>query len=222
MTTFQNQIELAGAGSDDAILIREAVAVFPTERFFLNAVDDLLEHGFDRADLSVLARGSHAGRGIASLLDGAVALADDGTVPRAALAGPASIVEAKAASVALPVYAGTIGGFLIAAASGGTLAFAIPVAVAGGLAGGGLGLLGATAISNRYRESIDRQISAGGILLWVRTENADRERKALQILDAAGGEHVHLHIASIRWGEDDVPFAHINPDPLLERGPQYE
>jgi hypothetical protein len=56
----------------------------------------------------------------------------------------------------------------------------------------------------------------------VRTESADREREALRILDAAGGEHVHLHTASIHWGEDDVPFAHINPDPLLERGPEYD
>ena len=222
MTTIHNQIETAGPEADGAIRIREAVAVFPTEGHFLNAVDDLLEHGFDRADLSVLASGRHTGRGLASLLGGTVALADGAAMPRGALTAPASIAEAKAASVALPVYACTIGGFLIAAASGGTLAFAIPVAVAGGLAGGGLGLLGAAAISGRHRETIDRQVSTGGILLWVRTENADRERQAMRILDAAGGKHVHLHTTSISWGEDNIPLAHINPDPLLERGPQYD
>ena len=45
--------------------------------------------------------------------------------------------EAEAAAVGLPVYVGVVGGLFAAVASGGTLAFALPVAIAGGLAGGG-------------------------------------------------------------------------------------
>lgn len=222
MKTHRSNTEPPKGETGEDIPLREAVAVFPSETSFLAAVDDLLEHGFDRADLSVLAHDRHADGKVARILDGTVALAEDGTVPRGALAAPASIAEAKAASVALPVYAGTIGGFLIAVAAGGALAFTIPVAVAGGLVGSGLGLLGATAISNHHRESIEKQLANGGILLWVRTETAEHERKARAILEGAGGEHVHLHTVTLRWGEDDVPFAHTNPDPLLERGPDYD
>lgn len=222
MKTHQIDKERLNEEAGEDVLLREAVAVFPTETSFLAAVDDLLEHGFDRADLSVLAHGRHADGNVSRIMDSTLALAEDGTVPRSALAVPESIAEAKAASVALPVYAGTIGGFLIAAASGGALAFTIPVAVAGGLVGSGLGLLGATAISSHYRDSIRRQLANGGILLWVRTDTAERERKALRILDGAGGEHVHLHTVSIRWDENNIPFAHTNPDPLLERGPDYD
>lgn len=222
MKTHRIDTEPLKGKTGEDVRLREAVAVFPSEAPFLAAVDGLLEHGFDRADLSVLAHGRHVDGQVARMLDGTVALAEDGSVPRGALAAPASIAEAKAASVALPVYAGTIGGFLIAVASGGALAFTIPVAIAGGLVGSGLGLLGATAISNHYRESIERQLANGGILLWVRTETAERERKACEILEDAGGEHVHLHTVTLRWGEEDVPFAHTNPDPLLERGPDYD
>ncbi|GAB4354100.1 MAG: hypothetical protein Kow0026_12570 [Oricola sp.] len=56
----------------------------------------------------------------------------------------------------------------------------------------------------------------------MRAQTPDREREALRILGAAGGEHVHLHAVSIDWGADDVPFAHFNPDPFLESGPEYD
>ncbi|GAB4354106.1 MAG: hypothetical protein Kow0026_12580 [Oricola sp.] len=165
MNTHHDNTGMTGAPAGETIELREAVAVFPSEDSFINAVDDLLEHGFDRSDLSVLAHDRTVRGGMSRLFEGSAALADDGTVPRGAFAAPGDIAEAKAASVALPVYAGTIGGFLVAIATGGTLAFVIPMALVGGLAGGGLGMLGATAIASRHRNSIERQLAAGGIIL---------------------------------------------------------
>lgn len=222
MNTQSKRFDQARSDDDERFDIREAVAIFPTEASFLWAVDSLLEHGFDRADLSVLAHGKHAKGRILNYSENAQALADDGNVPRGALVGPTFIAEAKAASVGLPVFVGSIGGFMAAAATGGALAFTIPMAIAGGLAGGSLGALGAAAISQHHRKEIERQLVNGGILLWVRTVNADKERIAAQLLDAAGGKHVHVHKITIHWGKDDIPLAHVNPDPLLERGPDYD
>lgn len=221
MNTHHDISAIAAAPSDETVALREAVAVFPTEQAFLDAVDDLLEHGFDRSDLSVLAHGRNGG-GIFRLLGDSVALADDGAAPRGAVAAPASIAQAEAASVALPAFAGTVGGLLLAAATGGTLALVLPLAIGGGVAGSGLGLLGAVAIAGHHRNAIEEQIANGGILLWVRTGTAEREDKALKLLAAAGGEHVHPHAVTIRWGVDAVPLARFNPDPLLEKGPDYD
>lgn len=201
--------------------VREAVAVFPTEQAFLKAVDDLQEHGFDRSDLSVLADTRHTRDGFSHTFAGADTLADDGNAPRASFITPESLAEGRAAAVALPFYIGSIGGLFIALASGGTLAFTLPLAIAGGLAGGGLGAIGARALGRHHREAIEAQILNGGILLWVRTTSAEKERRAIALLKAASGRNVHMHEMAIRWGIDDVPLAHVNPDPFLEKGPQY-
>lgn len=210
------------SNSEDRYVLREAVAVFDSEDAFLGAVDDLQEHGFDRSELSVLADGRYIGSGVSRLFAGAKALTDIDSLPRAAVTSPDALTEAEAAAVGLPVYIGTLGGFLAAAATGGALAATIPVALAGGLAGGGLGALGARIISDRHRSSIERQLDAGGIVLWVRTRTPHLEDRAVELLEAAGGTNAHVHEAVVRWGFDDVPLSHVNPDPLLERSSEYD
>jgi len=213
--------EAPGEGNHE-FQLREAVGVFANEKLFLGAVDDLLEHGFDRADLSVLGHGLDKQASFDLLREGAVALADDGGLPRAALVTPEAVSQAKAAAFSLPIYVGTFGSLLALVASGGTLAFAIPVAVAGGLAGTGLGAIGAHAIGRGHKRDIEEQVANGGIILWVRTGTPEQETKAQEIMGKAGGKNVHLHEVAIRWGIDDVPFAHVEPDPLLEKGPDYQ
>ncbi|WP_193175074.1 hypothetical protein [Oricola nitratireducens] len=210
------------SNSADGYVLREAVAVFDSEEAFLGAVDDLQEHGFDRSELSVLADGRYIGSGVSRLFAGARALTDIDSLPRAAVVSPDALAEAEAAAVGLPVYIGTLGGFLAAAATGGALAATIPLALAGGLAGGGLGALGARIISDRHRSAIERQLDVGGIVLWVRTRTPDFEERALSILKSAGGTDAHVHEAVVRWGVDDIPLSHVNPDPLLERSAEYD
>lgn len=209
------------AAGEEAFIVREAVAVFHGEQSLMRAVDALETAGFDRADISVL--GGETTRD--AVLRGASrveALEDDGTVPRAALVTPEERAEAEAATVGLPLYAGAIGGLFVAFASGGTLAFAIPAAIGGGLAGGGLGALGALVIAGRHRRSVERRVAEGGHLLWVRTPDWEQEEQALRVLRGAGGADAHIHEVAIRWGPDEVPFAHLQPDPLLERGQDYD
>ena len=222
MTTSAKTENQAQDDGNEDFELREVVGVFPDETAFLAAVDDLLERGFDRADLSVLGHGRNAKVGFDRLARGAASLADDGNIPRAALVTPEAISQAKAAAIGLPLYAGTLGGLLAVVATGGTLAFAIPVAVAGGLAGSGLGAIGARVVGRAHRRDIEDQVAAGGILLWARTDTPEREERAQRLMKRAGGKSVHVHQATIRWGVDNVPFAHVEPDPLLERGPDYD
>lgn len=212
---------VATQADDKNFAVREAVAVFASELAFMDAIDALERSGFDRSDISVLANVPAKVDGMRSVFRDAHALEDNGNVPRAAFVAPASRAEAEAAAVGLPVYVGVVGGLFAAVASGGTLAFALPAAIAGGLAGGGIGAIGAFAIARRHRGTVEHQLQNGGILLWVRTRDDEREKTAVEILQRSGGADIHIHEVAIRWTDDDVPLAHVQPDPFLEKGPDY-
>jgi hypothetical protein len=68
------------------------------------------------------------------------------------------------------------------------------------LGGGGAsaGALLARAIGEAYATRIEDQLAEGGLLLWVRTRDADDERKAVEILTAHGGKDVHVHGLPVR------------------------
>jgi hypothetical protein len=59
-------------------------------------------------------------------------------------------------------------------ASGGALALGIADAFAGGLTGGGLGVLEAHSIGVKHAQALEKHVADGGLLLWVRI--ADRAR----------------------------------------------
>ncbi len=211
-----NETQAADRDDEQLYRVREAVAVFPTEQALIDAIEMLEQAGFDRAEISILAPESAAAdRSLAELYKDVRRLEDDSNVPRSAYHSPHSRAEGEAAVVALPVYVGGFGGLFAAVATGGMLAFTIPLVIAGGLTGGGLGAVCVYAIARRHRNSVERQMAEGGFLLWVRTRNRDQAARAIRALAGAGGIDVHLHEVTIRWGMDKVPFAHTQPDPFL-------
>jgi hypothetical protein len=204
---------------EKAYRVREAVALFATEIAFLNALDSLQENGFDRADLSVLGDSERNAGAISRPFESAAMLADDKRTKRGANVNLESVVEAEAAAIGIPAYVGALGALFAVAATGGALALAIPMTVAGGLAGGGLGAIGAHAIEKRHRRAIEQQVDNGGLLLWVRTSTREREVCALRLLKAAGGQEAHVHEAVQRWGVEESPLSHFRPDRFLEKEP---
>lgn len=199
--------------------VREALAFFPHEEAFMNAIDDLERNGFDRAEISVLAESESGERALRRMGASAPRAAESDRAPRSAVVDRDSVVEAQAAAVGIPGYIGALGAFLATAATGGALAFTIPAAIAGGLAGGGLGAIGAYAIGKGHRDAMERQIGAGGVIVWVRTPTPESEERALRILEAAGGQQAHVHEVESRWDPDDRPLARTSPDPFLAKEP---
>ena len=49
-------------------------------------------------------------------------------------------------------------------------------------------------IGTRYSRLLQEQIDHGGIVLWVRTHDADHEQRALETLRRHAGDDVHLHV----------------------------
>jgi hypothetical protein len=164
-------------------LIREAVASFADREPFRKAVADLLAAGFAPSDLSVLA--SHDSLDIAGDVAGYSKEAHPWL--------PSSLADEIK-------YVGplTVAGIIVL--SGGPVAAGIAALVGAGLGGAAL-----KEILDRYTTSHTEEFAAalraGAVLLWARCTSGEQERRALSLLEAAGGRHAHVH--ERRAGEND-------------------
>ena len=173
--------------------VREAVGVFGTAEQLQNAIDDLMSSGFDRAEISLLASEQAVEEKLGHKYRKASELEDDPDVPRTAYLSTESIGDAEGAVIGTLMYVGA--GILMGpvAVAGGTLA---AIAGAAALGGGGGGLIGAALaglIGEQHARRIDEQLQHGGLLLWVRTWDPEREKRAVEILSRHSGRDVHVH-----------------------------
>ncbi|WP_339688687.1 hypothetical protein [uncultured Parasphingorhabdus sp.] len=186
-------------------IVREAVGVFQSERALQAAVDDLLSHGFDRSELSLLAPLSSVekelGHGFTSVRE----LEDDPVVPTTAYISTDVIGDAEGGVFGGFIYVGALATLTAVVASGGAIGAAIIAAAAGGIGGGAIGAVLAKLIGQHHADYVEDQLERGGLLLWVRTWNAADEKHAVEILANHSGADVHVH---------DLPATH---DVLDER-----
>jgi hypothetical protein len=194
---------------------REVVGVFHELAAFKDALDELTSTGFDRAALSLLASQTTVEQKLGHAYHRLGELEGDAAVPRAAYADDHSIAEARTGAIGGLAYIGAVAAAGVVVASGGGLAAAIAGAA---LAGGGGGLLGSVAahfIGQAHAENLQAQLDKGGLLLWVRTVDADEEQRALEILRRHGGEDVHVHALPVSDDPDANPLSGITIDPFL-------
>jgi hypothetical protein len=197
---------------DTAYTVREVVGIFPTEAALAKAVDALEVAGFDRAAVSVLSlHGPHAGT--------AASLADDPAVVQAPVVSPETWAEAGPLAAAVPFDIAGMGSAWAVIAAGGTLAAVIGATMAGGVVAAGLGALLWRIVARHHATAIERELSQGGLLLWVTTPNDATETSAIAVMTESGGALVHAHSIDRRWGVDDSPLHGVQPDPLLEHDP---
>jgi hypothetical protein len=78
-------------------------------------------------------------------------------------------------------------------ASGGTLAAALAGTALAGGAGGLVGAALARLVGDHHAHHLEEQLDHGGLLLWVRTWDADDEKRAVEILTKHSGRDVHVH-----------------------------
>jgi hypothetical protein len=79
------------------------------------------------------------------------------------------------------------------AAAGGTLATVATAAALGGGAGGIAGTWLAKLLGDQQAQRVQEQLRHGGLLLWVRTWDAEEKSLAVQILKRHSGQDVHVH-----------------------------
>lgn len=171
----------------------EAVGVFESAETFQDAIDELLSAGFNQAELSLMADEKTVEKKLGHLYSRTEEMEDEPAVPRIAYISNESHGDAKGALVGGLTYVGAIAAVGAVVASGGAATAAI---VAGVLAGGTSGLIGgilAELLGQHHADYLQKQISHGGLLLWVRTRDAAHEARALEILKKHAAHDVHLH-----------------------------
>lgn len=177
----------------DLSSVREAVGVFVEAAKLEAATDELLENGFDRADISLLAAQDEIEKNLGHRYSKVTELEDDPDVPRRAFTPLQSVHEAEGALISLPLYVAAVTTAGIVTAAGGPLAAILAATAIAGSGGGFLGLVLAGILGNRYASEIENQINKGGILLWVRTWDKAQEERAQKILTRHGAFDVHVH-----------------------------
>ena len=207
----------ATATSPTGATVREAVGVFHHWDNLQAAVDDLLAHGFDHAEISLLAGEKTVEDKLGHIYTKVSELEDDPNAPRAAFVGRDSITEAKAFAVSGLGYVGAVAAIGAVVASGGTLAAAIGAAVAAGLGGAGLGSVLSRALRRDRAHGIESQLNKGGLLVWVRTRDAAHEARAVEVLKKHRADDVHVHDLPVSLDPEDDPLTGVEPDPFLPK-----
>jgi hypothetical protein len=114
-------------------------------------------------------------------------------VPRIRYVSQEAISEGEYVFTGGLVILGALSAAGLVVASGGALAGALTGAALGAGTWGVLGELLARFIGAQHAEYIQEQLTHGGLLLWVRCSNSERENSAMEILSKHSGRDVHVH-----------------------------
>lgn len=173
--------------------LREAVGAFDDPEALQAAVSDLQGSGFNRADISFLARDGLMTGHVEADYGEAGSVEDDPAVEREAVIDDSDIRQRRTLeiSMAATIAAFAAAGFTVMS-GGATLVAAGAAAVAmGGV--GGLGALIGKAWGDGQDTFLREQLERGGILIWVRTPDDAAEARACDILRRHAAHDVHVH-----------------------------
>lgn len=201
----------------DTEQVREVVAVVH-ETAALEAIEEsLMEHGFDRADIDLIANsaaidgtpvgqaGLHAVRRSADHDRHEVVVADDR-------------VGADVLSFGTTIAIGAMIGALVPLASDASSLVVATGVLVGALVGGAIGV----AVRNRIvgwkaSRALVRELRQGGMAVLVRVRSRAEEARALRIMRECRADNIHAHDVRIEKTLHTVPLAGLNPDPWLGR-----
>jgi hypothetical protein len=172
---------------------REIVGVFHDERALDAAVDDLLEGGFDRADISLLASERAVADKLGHAYQRVAELEDDPSAARVAYVAREDYGAAEGGLISGLVYVGALAGAGAVVASGGALGGVLLTAALSGGAGGAAGVALARWIDRQRAERLNEQLKKGGLLMWVHVRSEKAEARAKAVLERHGAEDVHGH-----------------------------
>jgi hypothetical protein len=183
----------AGTGKTTVIDMPEAVGVFDTVDALQAAYYDLMLVGFSRYDLSLLGSLEAMREKFGDTFWQARALEDDPTAPRASFVSEEAMGEFEGAILGGFLFLGSYVAMAALLTPASTLAASIAAIAIGGSPAAVVGGLLARRAARHHRDYYEDQIRHGGILLWVRVTDPERERLAVEILKGHSGRDVHVH-----------------------------
>jgi hypothetical protein len=177
----------------NADTIREAIGAFDNPGALEKAVSELASAGFDRSQMSLLARDGFFDREVPAEFEHEAQAADEPGMGRRPVVSDSDLRQGRTLATSL---AGVVAAFAasgITILTGGAALTAITAAAAAG--GGAVAV--AELVGQRAGKSMSdfmkEQIERGGILLWVTVRDAGQERTALEILRRHAAADVHVH-----------------------------
>lgn len=170
--------------------VREAVGVFDAPDKLDAAVADLEGTSFSRMDISVLGSTQEMEEKYGSSFR-TEWLEDNSDAPRDILIRPEEKVIGASFIIGCCAYTA---GCVIAIGAKTASTFVFLMAIAGGSIGGALiGAVIVSFIASKLSNKVAQQLRKGGLLLWVRTLDPQKEKIAQDILTKHGARHVHIH-----------------------------
>jgi len=207
-------------GSSDDILdrtrTREVTGVFHSRKALIDAAEELLVAGIDRADIDVSASVDELDRRLNYQSIPAADLADMPITPRQSFMGIDDVLttDAVVGSLAGCIGAVAMAYFLIIRGMA-PLSVGI-VSVLTGLVVGGVAVLVVRRRLQRERvRGLEKFAEAHGLLIWVRVQSPEKEAEAQEILARHGAEAVHVHEIELAKTPEDLPLHSLRVDPWL-------
>jgi hypothetical protein len=209
---------MLGSSEDilDRMRTREVTGVFHSRKALIDAAEELLVAGVDRADIDVSASVDELDRRLNYQSIPPADLADLPITPRRSLMGIDDVlsVETVAGSIAGSAVAIAVAFFLVVQDAG-PLSVGI-LSVLSGLIVGGITVYWLRRRLDRERTlGLEKQSEWQGLLIWVRVRSPEKEAEAQEILTRHGGQAVHVHEIELTRKTDDLPLHSLRPDPWL-------
>lgn len=179
------------------INIPEAVGVFDSFEAQQAAFYDLRSVGFHHSDISLLGSQEALEEKLGKAYWQAPELADDPNAPRAHFVSEEGIGELEGAIAGGFFFVGSAIAMTALLTPASTLAASIAAVAIGGSPGAVIGTVLARRVGKHHKAYYENQIQHGGILMWVRTRDKEREELAVKILKGHSGHDVHVHA----WSE---------------------
>ncbi|MEY3307438.1 MAG: hypothetical protein RLZZ413_1476 [Pseudomonadota bacterium] len=173
--------------------VPEAVGIFDTFESLQKAVYDLMMTGFSRYDISLLADQKVLEEKLGTAYWTAPELADNPDAPRAAFVSEEAIGELEGAIAGGLFFLGSAVAMLALLTPASTIAASIAAIAIGGSPTAVIGTLLARRVGKHHKDYYANQIQHGGILLWVRTWDKQKQDLAVKILKGHSGHDVHVH-----------------------------
>ncbi len=177
--------------------VREAVGVFSDYEKLQEAIAVLQGLGFDRRHISVLGSESSLEEAFGKSKVKAEKLEDSPKTPKNPNIAPEEVGVAQGVLVG----GGMLTGIAIVAMALGLTTITGPMAILiaiGGGSGAAVGGMLAKLLGDKYAEHYQKQIDAGGAVLWILVEDKSFEKKALDTLKKYKAQDIHVHEVSVK------------------------
>jgi hypothetical protein len=162
--------------------VREAVGIFFETAHLKAAIDDLLQSGFERPELGLLAGEEAVQRALGDIYKRTGESADSKDAPCTAFVAEESIDDTSHAGLGSLVLLGATTAAGAAVATAGVLGGALLIAATTTAAITAIGGVLAAIIHESDADYLEEQVDEGHLLLFVRTKDAEHEAKAVEIL----------------------------------------